>query len=96
MRGGAEGLFLYISQNLVYFFLLELKVFNLMIIMNSTKGVGITEPDSSEFQKLDDGVIVPLGKPKEHSNRKVIYLLVIYIKCLISSVLSFSGKFALQ
>ncbi|GLU07369.1 hypothetical protein SLE2022_243300 [Rubroshorea leprosula] len=31
----------------------------------STKGVGATEPDPSEAKTLDDGVIVPLGKPKE-------------------------------
>ncbi|XP_050364679.1 poly [ADP-ribose] polymerase 2 [Argentina anserina] len=31
----------------------------------STKGVGGTEPDLSEAQLLEDGVMVPLGKPKE-------------------------------
>ncbi|XVF80597.1 hypothetical protein PTKIN_Ptkin15bG0086500 [Pterospermum kingtungense] len=31
----------------------------------STKGVGATAPDPSEAQTLNDGVIVPLGKPKE-------------------------------
>lgn len=31
----------------------------------STKGVGSTEPDPSEAKTLDDGVIVPMGKPKE-------------------------------
>ncbi|XP_042478421.1 poly [ADP-ribose] polymerase 2 [Macadamia integrifolia] len=30
----------------------------------STKGIGTTAPDSSEFQTLNDGVIVPLGMPK--------------------------------
>ncbi|OMO81946.1 Poly [Corchorus olitorius] len=30
----------------------------------STKGVGAAAPDTSEAQALDDGVIVPLGKPK--------------------------------
>ena len=35
------------------------------ILYYSTKGVGATAPDPSEAQTLDDGVIVPLGKPKE-------------------------------
>ncbi|KAM1001744.1 hypothetical protein FF1_008223 [Malus domestica] len=35
----------------------------------STKGVGGTEPDFSEAQLLDDGVVVPLGKPKENTSR---------------------------
>ncbi|XP_050138415.1 poly [ADP-ribose] polymerase 2-like isoform X1 [Malus sylvestris] len=36
----------------------------------STKGVGGTEPDFSEAQLLDDGVVVPLGKPKENTSRR--------------------------
>ncbi|XP_021805101.1 poly [ADP-ribose] polymerase 2 [Prunus avium] len=36
----------------------------------STKGVGGTEPDLSQAQLLDDGVVVPLGKPKENSGPK--------------------------
>ncbi|XP_058076900.1 poly [ADP-ribose] polymerase 2 isoform X1 [Magnolia sinica] len=32
----------------------------------STKGVGATAPDPSEFQTLEDGVVVPLGKPTKH------------------------------
>ncbi|PIA61333.1 hypothetical protein AQUCO_00300703v1 [Aquilegia coerulea] len=36
----------------------------------STKGVGSTAPDSSEFKALEDGVVVPLGKPKEQPGRK--------------------------
>ncbi|KAK9139326.1 hypothetical protein Scep_009007 [Stephania cephalantha] len=36
----------------------------------STKGVGATAPDSSEFQTLEDGVVVPLGKPKEQQGPK--------------------------
>eukprot|EP00268_Persea_americana_P066226 TRINITY_DN8966_c1_g1_i2.p1 TRINITY_DN8966_c1_g1~~TRINITY_DN8966_c1_g1_i2.p1 ORF type:complete len:157 (-),score=31.03 TRINITY_DN8966_c1_g1_i2:385-855(-) len=36
----------------------------------STKGVGVTAPDSSEFEALEDGVIVPLGKPKEQLGPK--------------------------
>ncbi|MCL7048310.1 hypothetical protein MKW94_000657 [Papaver nudicaule] len=35
----------------------------------STKGVGSTAPDPSESQALDDGVVVPLGKPKVHRDR---------------------------
>ncbi|KAJ0025699.1 hypothetical protein Pint_09089 [Pistacia integerrima] len=31
----------------------------------STKGVGQTAPDPSEAQALKDGIVVPLGKPKE-------------------------------
>ncbi|KAI3966922.1 hypothetical protein MKX01_021508 [Papaver californicum] len=36
----------------------------------STKGVGSTAPDPSEFEALDDGVVVPLGNPKEQRDRK--------------------------
>ncbi|KAL6271855.1 hypothetical protein ACE6H2_028766 [Prunus campanulata] len=36
----------------------------------STKGVGGTEPDLSQARLLDDGVVVPLGKPKENSGPK--------------------------
>ncbi|MCL7050528.1 hypothetical protein MKW94_017417, partial [Papaver nudicaule] len=35
----------------------------------SVKGVGSTAPDPAEFQTLDDGVIVPLGKPKQQRDR---------------------------
>jgi poly [ADP-ribose] polymerase len=31
--------------------------------MNSTKGLGKTEPNPEEVEVLDDGVAVPLGKP---------------------------------
>ncbi|KAL1558385.1 Poly [ADP-ribose] polymerase 2 [Salvia divinorum] len=31
----------------------------------STKGVGSTAPDISEAQTLEDGVVVPIGRPKE-------------------------------
>lgn len=37
----------------------------------STKGVGATAPDLSEAQMLEDGVVVPLGKPKEQVGTKV-------------------------
>lgn len=36
----------------------------------STKGVGRTAPDMSEAQILEDGVVIPLGKPKEQSGCK--------------------------
>ncbi|KAH9730488.1 poly (ADP-ribose) polymerase 2 [Citrus sinensis] len=36
----------------------------------STKGVGQTAPDPLEAETLEDGVIVPLGKPKEQLNSK--------------------------
>nr|XP_028943594.1 poly [ADP-ribose] polymerase 2-like [Malus domestica] len=39
----------------------------------STKGVGGTEPDFSEAQLLDDGVVVPLGKPKENTSRPKVH-----------------------
>lgn len=35
----------------------------------STKGVGATALDPSEAQSLDDGVVVPLGKPKEQKRK---------------------------
>ncbi|KAJ0229909.1 hypothetical protein HA466_0311460 [Hirschfeldia incana] len=34
----------------------------------STKGVGKTEPTPSEAKRLEDGVVVPLGKPVDHSS----------------------------
>ncbi|KAL3648050.1 Poly [ADP-ribose] polymerase 2 [Castilleja foliolosa] len=36
----------------------------------STKGVGATAPDRSESLTLEDGVVVPLGKPKEQPGPK--------------------------
>ncbi|KAL5561434.1 hypothetical protein UlMin_031181 [Ulmus minor] len=36
----------------------------------STKGVGRTAPDLSEARTLDDGVLVPGGKPKENPNHE--------------------------
>ncbi|KAL8091027.1 hypothetical protein AgCh_040209 [Apium graveolens] len=41
----------------------------------STKGIGATAPDFSEVETLEDGVVVPLGKPKQRSDVKVILLL---------------------
>ncbi len=37
----------------------------------STKGVGHTAPDLSEAQTLEDGVVVPLGRPKERLSSQV-------------------------
>ncbi|RZC62704.1 hypothetical protein C5167_024465, partial [Papaver somniferum] len=37
----------------------------------SIKVVGSTAPDPSESEVLDDGVVVPLGKPKNHGDQKV-------------------------
>ncbi|KAK6941002.1 WGR domain [Dillenia turbinata] len=39
----------------------------------STKGLGRVVPDMSEAQILEDGVIVPLGKPEEQGQGPVLY-----------------------
>lgn len=39
----------------------------------STKGVGGTAPDMSQFETIEDGLVVPLGKPKEQADHKVPY-----------------------
>ncbi|XP_039005647.1 poly [ADP-ribose] polymerase 2-like [Hibiscus syriacus] len=39
----------------------------------STKGVGATAPDLSEAERLDDGVIVPLGKPREQKREGALW-----------------------
>ncbi|KAK7392301.1 hypothetical protein VNO78_20735 [Psophocarpus tetragonolobus] len=36
----------------------------------STKGLGATAPDPSEARALEDGLIVPMGKPKKKSGKK--------------------------
>ncbi|KAJ6848626.1 poly [ADP-ribose] polymerase 2-A [Iris pallida] len=36
----------------------------------STKGVGATAPDMSESHTLEDGVVIPLGKPKKQAGNK--------------------------
>ncbi|KAL5122264.1 Poly [ADP-ribose] polymerase 2-A [Glycine soja] len=36
----------------------------------STKGLGGTAPDPSKAQELEDGLVVPLGKPKTESGKK--------------------------
>ncbi|KAK1278526.1 Poly [ADP-ribose] polymerase 2-A [Acorus gramineus] len=45
----------------------------------STKGVGHTAPDPSEFQALEDGVVVPLGTPKQQTGSKGALLYNEYI-----------------
>ncbi|XP_031399432.1 poly [ADP-ribose] polymerase 2 isoform X2 [Punica granatum] len=45
----------------------------------STKGVGATSPDPSEAQTLKDGIVVPLGKPKQQSGPKGALLYNEYI-----------------
>jgi hypothetical protein len=37
----------------------------------STKGVGGTAPNLSDAKTLDDGAVVPLGKPEEQQGSKV-------------------------
>lgn len=37
----------------------------------STKGLGGTALDPSKAQELEDGLVVPLGKPKTESGKKV-------------------------
>ncbi|XP_047308044.1 poly [ADP-ribose] polymerase 2-like [Impatiens glandulifera] len=45
----------------------------------STKGIGATAPDSSEFQTLENGVVVPLGKPKQQMRKRGALLYNEYI-----------------
>ncbi|KAI3682761.1 hypothetical protein L1987_82991 [Smallanthus sonchifolius] len=45
----------------------------------STKGVGATAPDMSEIETLDDGVVVPLGRPKKQLSSKASLLYNEYI-----------------
>ncbi|PWA92131.1 Poly [Artemisia annua] len=45
----------------------------------STKGVGATAPDMSEIETLEDGVVVPLGQPKQQLKSKASLLYNEYI-----------------
>ncbi|GJY12110.1 poly [ADP-ribose] polymerase 2 [Tanacetum coccineum] len=45
----------------------------------STKGVGTTAPDMSEAETLEDGVVVPLGQPKQQLKSKASLLYNEYI-----------------
>lgn len=45
----------------------------------STKGVGVTAPDRSEAATLEDGVLVPLGKPRQQLSSKGALLYNEYI-----------------
>ncbi|KAK2403593.1 poly(ADP-ribose) polymerase [Trifolium repens] len=48
----------------------------------STKGVGATAPDFSKTRELEDGLIVPMGKPKRNTGRKICtilhYIIIIF------------------
>ncbi|CAA6662039.1 unnamed protein product [Spirodela intermedia] len=54
---------------------------------SSTKGVGATEPDPSEFDALHDGAIVPLGRPRESSGPKGILQYNEYIVYNVDQIL---------
>ncbi|KAJ1687692.1 hypothetical protein LUZ63_019082 [Rhynchospora breviuscula] len=45
----------------------------------STKGLGKTAPDKSEYETIEGGVVVPLGKPKEDQSRRGALLYNEYI-----------------
>ncbi|CDY55366.1 BnaA02g36520D [Brassica napus] len=45
----------------------------------STKGVGKTAPNGSEAKTLEEGVVVPLGKPEDHSSTMGMLLYNEYI-----------------
>ncbi|KAK1428165.1 hypothetical protein QVD17_16993 [Tagetes erecta] len=45
----------------------------------STKGVGATAPDMSETETLEDGAVVPLGRPKQQLSSKASLLYNEYI-----------------
>lgn len=59
----------HITSNCVHYMLDYLNLFFYAIC--STKGVGATAPDFSKARELDDGLTVPLGKPKKNSGIKV-------------------------
>ncbi|KAJ6680148.1 DNA LIGASE [Salix purpurea] len=46
----------------------------------STKGVGKTAPDLSDAKALEDGVVVPLGKPKEQQGTKVVQIMIVRLQ----------------
>ncbi|GAV66962.1 PARP domain-containing protein/SAP domain-containing protein/PARP_reg domain-containing protein/WGR domain-containing protein [Cephalotus follicularis] len=52
----------------------------------STKGVGTTSPDLSEAQALEDGTIVPLGKPKEQEGHQGSLLYNEYIVYTVDQI----------
>jgi len=41
----------------------------------STKGLGATAPDPSKARELEDGLVVPLGKPEKNLCLKVCILI---------------------
>ncbi|KAK1317745.1 Poly [ADP-ribose] polymerase 2-A [Acorus calamus] len=63
----------------------------------STKGVGHTAPDPSEFQALEDGVVVPLGMPKQQTGTKGALLYNEYIVYNVDQIwMRYPGEFQLQ
>lgn len=70
-----------IPLNFVYnsFYALLVDFICFAISYCSTKGVGGTAPDFSEAQALEDGLIVPLGKPKKNLGMKVCTSSLIFI-----------------
>lgn len=59
----------------------------------STKGVGETAPDPSEFCTLPDGVVVPLGIPKKQSATRVSLL---YNEFIVYNVEQIRMRYLLQ
>ncbi|XP_047307874.1 poly [ADP-ribose] polymerase 2-like [Impatiens glandulifera] len=59
----------------------------------STKGVGVTAPDDSEFETLENGVVVPLGKPKKQLSQKVSLL---YNEYIVYSVDQIRMRYVIQ
>ncbi|KAJ9171804.1 hypothetical protein P3X46_015118 [Hevea brasiliensis] len=59
----------------------------------STKGVGATAPDLSGAKKLEDGVIVPLGKPKKQGGPKGTLL---YNEYIVYNVDQIRMRYAVQ
>lgn len=56
-------------------------------LYRSTKGVGGTAPDMSEAQSLEDGLVVPLGKPKKCAGMKVCTRSMIFISVEVMFVI---------
>lgn len=50
---------------------IAIKLMGVQFLHCSTKGVGATTPDPSEAQAFENGIVVPLGKPKLRSDPKV-------------------------
>jgi hypothetical protein len=61
----------HITPNICVIYALLVEFICYAFLYRSTKGVGATAPDYSKAQKLEDGLIVPLAKPKKNSGIKV-------------------------